>query len=390
MTSSRSKNLENLGGICLFYEMPQWRDSAIVDLQRIIELRGAKAYLKLEAVGEEGMHIARIGPSASLEEMTPGYDTAAIAPALALDATQKVRDLELEILLAMARSPIAFVFPSIAELEAAVRIRRNTVYAAARAMLSFDPHGLGRPTDCWTYHPDTSFTLLPGVSLIDALRKTIHPDQSGQAYAFSCYRASEYVQLLGLAEDLKDHHPALLDMIEARWRRRAIMSEEFHRVFMRESGTIDEPLPARYYVPGDRVWFRNPDDASSDVYGYEGSWVFYLGDGRFNNFWDNAAPFTLTSKCLEVYHWRDGVYRDAQGTLCMDEDVVRDRVTKTRADPVAEAEILRKMLRARDHAGVYRDGGCVDATRESLRWVCALTSDMDFASFESGDVACAA
>ena len=143
-------------------------------------------------------------------------------------------------------------------------------------------------------------------------------------------------------------------------------------------------------MPGDRVWFRNPDDASSDVYGYEGSWVFYLGDGRFNNFWDNAAPFTLTSKCLEVYHWRDGVYRDAQGTLCMDEDVVRDRVTKTRADPVAEAEILRKMLRARDHAGVYRDGGCVDATRESLRWVCALTSDMDFASFESGDVACAA
>ena len=97
MTSSRSKNLENLGGICLFYEMPQWRDSAIVDLQRIIELRGAKAYLKLEAVGEEGMHIARIGPSASLEEMTPGYDTAAIAPALALDATQDILECRINL-----------------------------------------------------------------------------------------------------------------------------------------------------------------------------------------------------------------------------------------------------------------------------------------------------
>ena len=390
MTSSRSKKLEHLGGVCLFYDSPQWRDSAIVDLQRIVERRGGKDYLKLEAVGAEGMHVLRVGPSASLENMTPEYDTTAIARALALDVAHQARDLELEILLAMASSPIAFVFPTIAEFEAALRIRRNTAYAAARATLSFDPHGLARPTDCWAYHPDTSFTLLPGVSLINALRKTIHPDQSGEAYSFSCYRASEYVQLLGLAEDLKDHHPALLDRIEARWRRRAIMSEEFHRVFMREFGTIDAPLPAHYYVPGDRVWFRNPDDCSSDVYGYEGSWVYYLGDGKFNNFWDSAAPYTLTSKCLEVYHWRDGVYRDAQGTLCMDEDAVRERVSRTCADPVAAAEILRKMLRVRDHAGVYRDGGCVDATRESLRWVCAVTSDVDFPSLERGAIACAA
>ena len=390
MTSSRSKELEHLGGICLFFHRPQWRDGAIVDLQRVIERHGAKAYLKLEAVGLDGMHVVRIGPSASLEAISPGYDTTEIAATLSLDVAQEACDLELEILLAMARSPVAFAFPSIAELEAAIRIRRNTVFAASQATLSFAPHGLERPTDCWAYHPDTSFTLLPGVSLIDALRKTIHPDQSGEAYSFSCYRASEYVQLLGLAQDLKDHHPALLDMIEARWRRRAIMSEEFHRVFMREYGTIDEPLPTRYFVPGDRVWFRNPDDVSSDEYGYEGSWLYYLGDGKFNNFWDSAAPYTLASKCLEIYHWRDGVYRDAQGTLCMDEDAVRDRVAKTRSDPVAAGEILRKMLRVRDPSGVYRDGGCADATRESLCWVCALTSDMDFASFERGGFACAA
>ena len=336
------------------------------------------------------MHVARIGPSATLESITPGCDTTTIAAALELDVACQAADLELEILLAMASSPIAFVFPSIAELEASVRIRRNTALAAARATLSFDPLGLERPTDCWAYHPDTSFTLLPCVSLIDALRRTLHPVQPGQAYSFSCYRASEYVQLLGLALDLKDHNPALLDMIEARWRRCAIMSEEFHRVFMREFGSIDTPLPVRYYVPGDRVWFRNPDALSSDVYGYEGSWVYYLGDGQFNNFWDSAAPYTLDSKCLEVYHWRDGVYRDAQGTLCMDEDVVRDRVAKTRADPLAREEIMRRMLRVRDPSGVYRDGGCADASRESLRWVCAVTSDMDFASFKRGGAACAA
>ena len=390
MTSSRSKKLENLGGICLFYDMPQWRDSAIVDVQRIVERRGVKAYLKLEPVSDDGMHVVHIVPTARLEEITPDFDTTAIASALQLDVSHQARDLELEILLAMARSPIAFVFPSVAELEASLRIRRNTAFAAARAMLSFDPLGFERPTDCWAYHPDTSFTLLPGVALIDALRKTIHPDQSGKTYSFSCYRASEYVQLLGLAVELKDHHPALLGTIEARWRRSAIMSEEFQHVFMRELGTIDEPLPTRYFVPGDRVWFRNPDEFSSDVYGYEGSWVYYLGDGKFNNFWDSAAPYTLDSKCLEIYHWRDGVYRDAQGTLCMNEDVVRDHMAKTRSDPVVADGILRKMLCVRDPSGVYRDGGCADATRESLRWMCELTSNMDFASFERGAVARAA
>ncbi len=379
MTTSRSNKLDYLGGICLFYERPQWRDAAMVDLQRTLESRRVRAYLKLESIDANGVHIVRIGASAKLVELTPSHDTTALAAALQLDVVRQNDDLEREILLAMARSPIAFTFPNLAEFESALRIRRHTARAAAKATLSFDTQGLERPTDCWTYHTSTSFTLLPGVSLITALRKTLHPEQTGLAYSFSCYRASEYVQLLGLVEDLHEHNPGLLERIEARWRHRAIMSDEFHQVFMHEFGTIDAPLPAQYYVPGDRVWFRNPDEPSSDVYGYEGSWLFYIGDGKFNNFWNSAEPYTLTDKCLEIYHWRHGVARDARGTLTMDEDVVQARVAQSRSDPSGRDAILHRMMRMRDISGVYRDGGCIDATRESLKWVCEVTRQMALA-----------
>ena len=362
----------------------------MTELQRVVDLLEVEAYLKLEPMDAHGQYVVRISASASLAALTPFHDTTAIAAALKLDTAQLACDLEREILLAMASSPVAFTFPSIAEFEAALRIRHNTVRAAAKATLSFDPHGLERPTDCWAYHPDTSFTLLPGVSLISALCKTIHPEQATRPYSFSCYRASEYVQLLGLAQDLSEHTPGLLGLIEARWRRRAIMSEEFHRVFMREFGSLDKPLPPRYYVPGDRVWFRNPDEPSSDVYGYEGSWVYYLGDGKFNNFWDSTSPYTLTEKCLEIYHWRNGIFRDAQGTLCMDEDVVREHVARSLCDPLACDDIMRRMMRVRDSSGVYRDGGCIDATRESLRWVCELTAELDSAPSDHDAVARAA
>ena len=89
------------------------------------------------------------------------------------------------------------------------------------------------------------------------------------------------------------------------------MSGRFHDTFLHEYGSLAEPLPQRFYVPGDRLWFRNPDSASSDVEGYEGSWVFYLGGGLFNNFWERDQPFTLTSKCVEIHHWQHALRADA-------------------------------------------------------------------------------
>lgn len=306
----------------------------------------------------------------------PDFDTMQLRRRFDLGTGRSGADLEREILLAMLLGPCPFRFPSCAELLSAIRIRQNIVAAARSAELSFHTSEAERPADYWTYAKGRGFTLLPGKSLIAALKTATQPDASGTRYGFSCYRATEYVILLGAAQELMVCNPDLLARLQRHWESRPIMSGEFHQVFLREYGSMAEPLPLKYYVPGDRVWFRNPDADSSDATGYEGSWVLYLGGGLFNNFWKSAEPYTLTSKCLEIYQWRNATFRDAAGELRMDEAMVEQRVRESIADPSETQRILRTMLRHREPSGVYGNGGCIDTTREYLRWVCAGTSDL--------------
>lgn len=139
---------------------------------------------------------------------------------------------------------------------------------------------------------------------------------------------------------------------------------------------MEAPLPPAYYVPGDRLWFRNPDARSADATGYEGSWVFYLGGGLFTNFWKRDQPFTLTAKCLEIYHWRHGAYADDQGEMQMNEAVVEARVHASLNDPKEVEHILQRMLRLRDPKGIYREGGCIDTSREVPRCIHPGTADI--------------
>lgn len=287
-------------------------------------------------------------------------------------------DLEREILLAMLLGPIAFEYPDYEALASALRVRRNIVAAARRTALAFDTTDAAeRPEDYWTYDEAHGFTVRPGKPLAEALRKATQPDVSGRLYAFSCYRATEYVILLGLAEELAVCNPALLDRLQRQWETRAIMSGEFHEVFLHEYGSMAAPLPPKYYVPGDRLWFRNPDEASADAVGYEGSWVFYLGGGLFSNFWKRGRPYTLTTKAVEIYHWRHATYRDSAGELQVDEAAVDARVAATLADPDELARVLDLMWRWREPRGVYVAGGCIDTTREYPRCACRGATRID-------------
>ena len=317
----------------------------------------------------------RLRPAAR-EELAPACDTLHLCEKLHLDTLTSSTDLEKEILLALLLGPVTFEYPGYPELAASIRVRQHIVEAARHTALSFHVSKIERPSDYWIYSEDNGFTVLPGKPLIEALRMATQPELSGQQYSFSCYRATEYVILLGIAQELAVSNPALLQQLQQQWESRAIMSGRYHEVFLREYGSMEQPVPPEYYVPGDRLWFRNPNECSSDVTGYEGSWVMYLGGGLFTNFWKCDKPYSMTEKCIEVYHWRDGVYRDADGKLQMDEAIVEERVRTTLANPAETARILELMMRMRDPSGVYADGGCIDATREYPRWVCSGTSDI--------------
>jgi hypothetical protein len=274
---------------------------------------------------------------------------------------------ELEILIAILVSPFAFTFQSIESLESHIRVRKYLVHHARKTAVAFNTEAGERPFDFWKYEEETGYTLQSNADLITALLAATQPDTTGSIYDFSCYRASEYVILLALAQEAQYINSVLHREIEAINRKFAIKSEQFHSVYLHEYGSMTSPLPIEFYVPGDRLWFKNPDEKSSDVKGYEGSWVFYLGEGLFSNFWNREKPYSLEHKCLEIYYWRDGVVSDEQGVLKMDEEIVNRKVKATLSNPVKTSEILSLMTKFRDPSGVYKNGGCIDTTREYPR-----------------------
>ena len=84
---------------------------------------------------------------------------------------------------------------------------------------------------------------------------------------------------------------------------------------------------------------------------------------------------------MEIHHWQHGLRVDAQGKGYIDEERVKTLARQTLADPDATAAVLARMMRIRDPQGVYEEGGCIDATRERVRWVTPGHSDISLPDF---------
>ncbi len=344
---------------------------ALQDWHGLMQEMGWGPQVLTQRLQPAGRHVlwARLSDEARAA-WTPDHDTLGLAQRLPpgpVPHQNPLLGLQREALAALLAAPLPMAFASVAALRSHLRVRAHICAAARRTALAFKTEAAERPQAFWHYDDEHGFLLQHGANLIDALRAATEPEVTGRLYDFSCYRASEYVILLGLAQELQAHHPALYAQLQVRSEHDAIRSGLFHEVFLVEYGSMEAPLPARYYVPGDRLWFRNPDERSSDITGYEGSWVIYMGGGLFSNFWKREQPFTLEDKCLEIFHWRDGAVQTPDGSLEMDETRVEAEVARTRADPQACASVLARMMRMRDPKGVYAEGGCIDTTREFPR-----------------------
>jgi hypothetical protein len=258
-------------------------------------------------------------------------------------------------------------------------MRRNAVDVASRTELSFDTDAITRPQAYWVYTKENGFLLRQRVSLAEGLERALCPDVSGSTYAFSCQRASEYLMLYAVVRELAKVNQAGLHAVEEQWRKRALTGDDFLFRFLEERGTRENPIPMRYYIPGDRIWFKNPDDHSSDIEGFEGSWVIYLGGGRFCNLWDRQSPYTLEEKCLEIFYWSKSTAVNGNGMLYMNEAVVKERVEEALRDPAIQRSILEKMMVYRDPTGVYADGGCIDLSRDSFSALSNISERMQSA-----------
>jgi hypothetical protein len=151
MADYSKHKIEALEGICVLCEHEQQAILAATEITCWCQALGAQAYLNIALSSYQGQTVVHVTATSLLHDLTPGYSTIHLSTTLGLDTINQPEHLDLEILLCLSRSPIAYCFPSIAELKAAVRVRHFAVDAARLTELTFDPDGFERPKDCWTY-----------------------------------------------------------------------------------------------------------------------------------------------------------------------------------------------------------------------------------------------
>jgi Protein-glutamine gamma-glutamyltransferase len=146
------------------------------------------------------------------------------------------------------------------------------------------------------------------------------------AYAIGCFAATKLVIAQGVLDYYRRVKPDI-SMAQAVERRllsdhEPLVNVEPGEMWSFEPDFNPEELPRQgklvelvrnvaplNFVPGDWVYILNTDSKTYQKRGYEGSNAIYLGQGKFDDFYnDNEHAYTLLQKLDEVYQWRNGVF----------------------------------------------------------------------------------
>ena len=269
-------------------------------------------------------------------------------------------NLTVEILLCLLNAPVLFTFDSFDDFIDMIDSRKIIVKYGYLAHVKFDTgKDIKVNVDYFQYN-DKDVILLENKSLLEGIKKSIIPKD--KLYNYSCQRITEFLLLLGLLE--VNRNKPIYQQIESIWRRKAIKSELFQDTFLYEYGTKENPIPMKYYIPGDRIWLKNPDDKSSDIVGYEGTWVVYLNDGLFCDFWkdggDVSHQHTLEDIIITIYNWRHSIIESSIDESSIDDKFVQQLNKNINNNPNTKNNIIKSMSK------YYADGGCMDKTRDTF------------------------
>lgn len=180
--------------------------------------------------------------------------------------------IERSILNKMASGGDSYEYDTVDELKFELRMRGEIVRAAKelnRSGLAFEVFRDSRANpDYWIRRGDGGFELRRGVKPSDAIRDIF---KNGSEYGTECATAIPIVYYKALLEIFpEDDFNRLFSEIHLmNWHR---MSRE-----LRSAGVM---RPARDRLPGDRLYFANPD-VDPRTPEWQGENVIDLGDGRF-------------------------------------------------------------------------------------------------------------
>ena len=277
--------------------------------------------------------------------------------------------LTVEILLSLLGSPIHFIYDSLNDLLSEISIRQNICYYASKTHVLINTSNNIKRPEKYFRNTDSDIVLLDDKSLIDGIIHALLPSISGDIYDFSCYRVCEYILLLAILLELKKQNKdSIIQKIESIWRKKPIKSKKFHNIFLIEFGSDIFPLPKLFYIPGDKLWFKNPDDKSSDIVGFEGKWTIYLGNGLFGDFWKTCGDvnnqFTFEDILIEMYNWRFCVKYNENNELYIDEEEVNNLNILCKNNINEKNKIINLMNNYRNKNKYFFIGGSIDKTRE--------------------------